>query len=194
MLILSVSAAFAQPQTVAPSSESNGRFDLNVWAGFISGQDLRVLLVEAPWRMNRYISLAPAYAHAGSPAFNAQQLRGSATVQLPLRRFVLDDRNMFVRTFVPTGGTTLYRNRLRLSYPIRIRGKQASLFVADELFYDWRPRNWARNWVYAGGSYDFSRNVGAQVYYLRQHRLGGIREHTLVSALIVRFPGLIRKG
>lgn len=191
LLLVCGASALAQSSSAAPSDLA-GRVDLNLLGGFITEQNLRFLLLEVPVNLNRYISVAPAYARIGSSSIGVDQLRGSVLISLPVRRFVFDDRNLLLRSFSSYGDATLYRNRLRVTYPLKLWDKHASVFVSNEVFYDWRLHAWSRNWISTGGSFDLSRALTAQAYYLRQDVRGNSGANTVVCALLVHVSGIAR--
>jgi hypothetical protein len=197
MLLCFAGAALAQHDPIAPHPQApqgqDGNVDLNVYAFYLSGLQARVLLAEAPVRVNRFFSFAPAVAQIGTPSGGSTQIRGSITGSLPVGRFVLEDRNLFLRQF--TAGNddiALYRNRLLLTYPLSIRGTVVRLFVSEEIFYDWRARGFTRYWSSAGGIVDVGQHLRLQAYYTRQHQQGSNVGNIVVFGIALRLPGVTR--
>lgn len=187
-LILCAGGALAQ-QTPDRSTVPG----VDLWLGFLSEQSVRFLLAEAPLRVNRYVSVAPAYAFVTAPSLRIHQLRGSVTVRRTLGPVIVDDRNMIVRQFrLNQVDSVQYRNRLRLTYAIAMGHRQAQLFVADEVFYDWQIGSWTRNWASAGGSVDLRQNVALVAYYRRQAQRDSRGTNAIICALVFRLPALAR--
>ena len=65
--------------------------------------------------------------------------------------------------------TTRYRQRLQVEHPVGSRELALSLFVADEVFYDWIVNRWVRNRFSVGGIKVFNKHFTQELYYLRQN-------------------------
>jgi hypothetical protein len=65
--------------------------------------------------------------------------------------------------------TNRYRNRFQVEHPIGDKDWQLSLFVADEVFYDWAIDRWVRNRFSVGGIKVFNKHFTQDLYYLRQN-------------------------
>ena len=87
-----------------------------------------------------------------------------------MKKFRLSDRNLFERRFRNPGATsTRYRNRFQVEHPVGPKKLGLSLYVADEVFYDWSVNRWVRNRFTAGASKVFNKHFTQDLYYLRQN-------------------------
>jgi hypothetical protein len=92
------------------------------------------------------------------------------TLRFNIEKFRFSDRNLFERRFRNPGITsTRYRNRLQVEHPLGRSELGFSLFVADEVFYDWSIDCWVRNRFTAGASKALNKHFTQDVYYLRQN-------------------------
>lgn len=92
-----------------------------------------------------------------------------ATVTKTLRGFVFRDRNMFEHRFRNNrADLNLYRNRVQVSYPLKLNKKELfAPFVSEEGFYDLRAKTWFRNEFYAGITRRTNRRTTLDIAYVR---------------------------
>lgn len=125
----------------------------------------------------RYKSLqvSPNYLHIGMQPFAGRRvwenrLTFPVQVVFKLGDFQLSDRNQFERRFRNSGlKSTRYRNRFMVQHPIGAKDWRLSLYVADEVFYDWSVDRWVRNRFSVGGTKVFNSHFTQDLYYLRQN-------------------------
>ena len=170
-----------------PLTES---IDLNLTGGYGFGLRAKALIVEMPFKLNKYLTIAPSYLYLASPVMNRSyhenQVRLSATFTLPVGKATLDDRSMFERRF-RTGfdDSTRYHNRLRIRYPLKIKNFDFSVVAFNEATYDGSLSRWDRNRISAGISKTFAKRLTTEVYYLRQiNRQGGGANIVLISTIV----------
>lgn len=126
-------------------------------------------------RLGQYFTFAPSYQHIGMQPFAGRRvwenrLSFPVTVRFQAGKFRLSDRNLFERRFrSPAVDASRYRNRLQVEHPIGPSKMKLSLFVADEVFYDWSVNDWVRNRFSIGISRPLNKNVTLDIYYLRQN-------------------------
>ena len=126
------------------------------------------------FRVNKYLALSPGYLHIATQptpdrkAFE-NRLNFAATVQVPLGKFLISDRNLFERRFRAPVNSTRYRNRLIISRPLKLNGTDLSLFLADEVFYDWSVNAWVRNRFQVGVTKRINKTLTTDFYYMRQN-------------------------
>lgn len=127
------------------------------------------------FKAGKYLTFAPSYLHITTQPIKGRRgfesrLSFPATIKFPIERFTVSDRNLFERRFRHPGGeSTRYRNKLQVDHPIGPRKAKLSLFVADEVFYDWSFNAWVRNRFSVGLSKVFNKHVTTDFYYLRQN-------------------------
>ena len=93
-----------------------------------------------------------------------------ATLQKPIGKFALSDRNWFERRWRdPQVDAWRYRNRLRLEHPFQIKKTSFTWFVSDEVFYDWSLHDWVRNRAAVGVAHTFNKQFTLDIYYMRQN-------------------------
>jgi hypothetical protein len=127
------------------------------------------------FRFGQHVSIAPNYLYiATQPVRNRRgwesRLSLPVTLRFNIEKFRFSDRNLFERRFRNPGITsTRYRNRLQVDHALGRSELGFSLFVADEVFYDWSIDRWVRNRFTLGGSKVFNKHFTQDVYYLRQN-------------------------
>jgi Protein of unknown function (DUF2490) len=127
------------------------------------------------FRFGKYVTVAPNYLHIGMQPFRGRRvwenrLSLPVTLRFTLGKFRLSDRNLFERRLRNSGAkATRYRNRFQIEHPIGPDKLKLSLFVGDEVFYDWSVNRWVRNRFTIGGSKVFNTHFTQDFYYLRQN-------------------------
>jgi hypothetical protein len=127
------------------------------------------------FRFGKYFTVSPNFLAIGMqpvPRRRVWENRLSLPVQLRFNAgdFRLSDRNLFERRLRNSGvKTNRYRNRFQIEHAIGPKDWQLSLFVADEVFYDWAIDRWVRNRFTIGGSKVFDKHFTQDFYYLRQN-------------------------
>jgi hypothetical protein len=155
-------------------------FDFNVLGTLRLGRDITHAVDERigagfTFRYGKYLSVSPNYLHIGTQPFErrrAWENRLSLPVQLRFNagRFRITDRNLFERRFRNSGlKSTRYRQRLQVDHPLGEKDWQLSLYVADEVFYDWAIDRWVRNRFTVGVIKVFNKHFQEDFYYLRQN-------------------------
>ena len=146
------------------------------------------------FRFGKYLTVVPNYLHIRTQPFENRRgyenrLSVAATVRFPIGKFTLGDRNLFERRLRhPGGDSTRYRNRLQIDHPVGPAKHKLSLFVSDEVFYDWSFDHWVRNRFAVGMTKVLSKHLTGDLYYLRQndsHALPGDL-HVIGTALRIR--------
>lgn len=127
------------------------------------------------FRFGKHVTVAPNYLHIGTRPFeNRKGWENRLTFPITFRfnagQFRLSDRNQIERRFRSNGAkSTRYRNRFQVDHPIGNDKWKLSLFVADEVFYDWSIDRWVRNRFSVGVSKVFNKHYTQEFYYLRQN-------------------------
>ncbi|HEY6242644.1 MAG TPA: DUF2490 domain-containing protein [Pyrinomonadaceae bacterium] len=127
------------------------------------------------FKLGKYLTIAPNYLYIGMQPFEGRRvfedrLSVPATVRVPIARFVFSDRNLFERRFRRPGiNSTRYRNRLQVEHPIGPPKQKLSLFISDEVFFDWSFNAWVRNRAAVGISKVVNKHLTLDLYYLRQN-------------------------
>jgi hypothetical protein len=156
------------------------QFDFNLLGTLRIGRDFGRPVDERvgagfTFRANQYLQVSPSYLHIGMQPFAGRRVwenRLSVPVQVRFSAgdFRLSDRNLFERRIRNSGArSTRYRNRFQVEHPIGSKDWQLSLYVADEVFYDWSVNRWVRNRFSVGGTKVFNKHFTQDLYYLRQN-------------------------
>ena len=156
------------------------QFDFNLLGTLRLGRDITHPIDERvgagfTFRVNKYVTVSPNYLHIGMQPFAGRRVwenRLTFPVQLRFNvgQFRLSDRNQFERRIRNSGlRSTRYRNRFQVEHPIGSDKLGLSLFIADEVFYDWTVDRWVRNRFSVGGSKVFNKHFTQEFYYLRQN-------------------------
>src|SRR5688572_19597173 len=156
------------------------QFDFNLLGTLRFGRDISHTIDERvgagfTFRVNKYVSLSPNYVHIDMQPFAGRRIWENrltlpVTLRFNLGDFRLSDRNQ-VEWRLRNSGTksTRYRNRFQVEHPIGPDDLALSLFVADEVFYDWTVNAWVRNRFSVSGSKVFNKHFTQEIYYLRQN-------------------------
>ena len=126
-------------------------------------------------KLGRYLTVAPNYLYIGTQPVKGRRgwesrLSLPVTVRFNVQKFRLSDRNLFERRIRHPGITsTRYRNRLQVEHAVGPKKLSLSLFVADEVFYDWSINRSVRNRFTIGATKLFNKHFTQDFYYLRQN-------------------------
>jgi len=127
------------------------------------------------FKLGKYLTVFPNYMHIDMQPFEGrriyeERLAVATTVKFPVGRFVLSDRNTFERRLRTLAvDATRYRNRFQVEHLIGPKEKKISLFVSDEVFYDWSFNAWVRNRAAIGVSKVVNKHFTLDLYYMRQN-------------------------
>jgi Protein of unknown function (DUF2490) len=158
----------------------NKAFDFGVLGTLRVGRDVSRPVDERigaafSYKAGKYLTFIPAYLHIDMQPFKGRKLYENrlgfaTTVRFPVGHFIVTDRNLFERRLRhPGGDSTRYRNRLQIEHPVGPPKMKFSLFVADEVFYDWSFNAWVRNRFTIGVSKVLNKHMTLDLYYLRQN-------------------------
>ena len=145
------------------------------------------------FRIGKHVTVAPNFLGIGmQPSANRRLWENRLTLPVTLRfnagRFTLSDRNQFERRFRSNGvKSTRYRNRFLVEHPIGSDKLKLSLFVGDEVFYDWSVDRWVRNRFAAGVTKVFNKHFTQDFYFLRQNDGVSVPGDLNVIGTILRF-------
>lgn len=154
--------------------------DFNMLGTFRLGRDISRPVDERigmgfTFRFGQHISIAPNYLYIATQPVRNRKLFESrlslpVTVRFNVEKFHLSDRNMLEQRFRNAGiVSTRYRNRLQVEHAVGPKKLNLSLYVADEVFYDWAIDRWVRNRFTVGGTKVLNKHLTQDVYYLRQN-------------------------
>jgi len=127
------------------------------------------------FRFGQHLQIAPNYLYIGMQPFRNRRVWESrlslpVTLRFDVDKFRISDRNTFERRIRRPGiNSTRYRNRLQVEHPVGTKEWGLSLYVADEVFYDWSVDRWVRNRFTVGGTKVFNKHFTQDIYYMRQN-------------------------
>ena len=156
------------------------QFDFNILGTLRLGRDISRPVEERvgvgfTFKHGEHLSVAPHYFHIGMQPFRGRKLWENrlvlpVTLRFDAGKFKLSDRNQFERRIRSTGvRTNRYRNRFQVEHPIGDAKWELSLFISDEVFYDWTVDRWVRNRFTIGATKVFNKHYTQEFYYLRQN-------------------------
>jgi len=155
-------------------------FDFNLLGTLRIGRDISRPVDERvgvgfTFRAGKYFTVSPNFLAIGMQPVRGRKiwenrLTFPVTVRFNVDKFRLSDRNQIERRIRNSGArSTRYRNRFQVEHPIGDAKWGLSLFVADEVFYDWSIDRWVRNRFTIGASKVFTKHYTQDFYYLRQN-------------------------
>ena len=127
------------------------------------------------FKFGQHVNVSPNYLHIGTQPFAGRRVWENR-VTLPvvlafkLDKFTLRDRNQIERRYRNSGlKSWRYRNRFQVEHPVGGDKLGLSLFVTDEVFYDWTVDRWVRNRFGGGAIMVFNKHYTQDFYYMRQN-------------------------
>jgi Protein of unknown function (DUF2490) len=156
-----------------------GPFDVILQGTIRNGRDISRPVDERlglgfSFRIGKYVAVVPNYLYIGMQPFEGRRVFENrlsllTQVRFPVGRFTIADRNLFERRIRRPINSTRYRNRLQVEHPIGPKDHKLSLFVSDEVFYDWSFNAWVRNRAAIGVSKVVNKHFTLELYYMRQN-------------------------
>jgi hypothetical protein len=146
--------------------------------GVATPQPTNAIWLQSYIRAGKYITLNPAYLYLRSAPSNGTRLHehtlmNSVIINVPLKNFLIDDRNMVWNRFRQHADNIhFYRNRLRVGYSFAKLPQHPRLYVYDEVFYLFNTGTWVRNRVAAGFACDLFQRFNIDISYVRQAEKG----------------------
>ncbi|MDQ3711001.1 MAG: DUF2490 domain-containing protein [Acidobacteriota bacterium] len=125
-------------------------------------------------QIGKYLIIVPRYRYRAEQLFNGtssteNRLSADGIVNFKIQKFEITDNNLFEFRFRRSGNSQRYRNRLKISHPVRIGETKIDLFASDEVYYEWDERAWTRNRFKVGFGKDLGERGGYEIYYMRQN-------------------------
>lgn len=127
------------------------------------------------FKIGKYLTVIPNYLYIGMQPFEGRRvfenrLSVPATIRFTVGKFTFADRNLIERRFRRPGiNSTRYRQRLQVDHTIGPSKTKLSLFVSDEVFYDWSFNAWVRNRAAIGVTKVLNKHLTLDLYYMRQN-------------------------
>jgi hypothetical protein len=158
----------------------NNRVNLILFGTLRVGRDLTRPVDErggagASIKLTRFLTITPHWLYvARQPTPTRKEIEHrlifAATFQFSAGKFVFTDHNQPERR-LRIGGEdfTVYRNLLQIDHPAKIGSFDFRVFVADEVWYDFRQSAWVLNRISAGIIKKFSPHLTAHFFYLQQN-------------------------
>ena len=167
--------------------------------GLRIGNNVKTLIDERigfgfDFKVYQFLTLSPSYFYRhNKPKLNSREyesrFRFSATLEKKWTKFSLKDRNLVEYQLKNSKADAVrYRNRITLTIPILKDKKELfAPFVVDEVFYDFKARQWTRNEFSVGISRKFTNNFSADFFYLRRDNRSGIPKSLNVIGIALKF-------
>ena len=127
------------------------------------------------FKFGRHVTISPNYTHIATQPFAGRRvwenrLTLPVVLAFKLEKFTVRDRNQIERRYRNSGMKAWrYRNRFQVEHPIGGDKLGLSLFISDEVFYDWIIDRWVRNRFAVGAIKVFNKHFTQDFYYLRQN-------------------------
>ena len=155
-------------------------FDFNLLGTLRLGRDISRPVDERvgagfTWRIGKYWTVSPNVLGIGMQPVRGRKIWETrlslpVTLRFNVGKFRLSDRNLFEHRIRNSGlRANRYRNRFLVEHPVGDKEWNLSLYVADEVFYDWFIDRWVRNRFAAGATKVFNKHYTQDFYYLRQN-------------------------
>jgi hypothetical protein len=176
--------------------------DLKLSTFYIGEFNVPVVQVDVPIRAMKYLTITPSYLYNWVPAgglnkmtpqplgatdsYEENQFRIDGTFMVPIRKFEISARNMYVRRFRPSPANDInrYRGRIAIAYPVAVRGRIVKPFASYESFYE-RKGGWNRDRIWSGVTLAVTKHVMFQPSYMWERSPGNRDVNYLLFGLIV---------
>jgi len=125
-------------------------------------------------KIGKFFFVVPRYRYRAEQLFSGasateNRLSVDGIINFKISKLEITDNNLFEFRFQRSGYSQRYRNRLKVSHPVKIADTKIDLFVSDEVYYEWEERAWTRNRFKIGFGRDLGEHGGYEIYYMRQN-------------------------
>ena len=152
----------------SPATRLLAQFGLN------QRQHIAAVYVQAFVDVGRHITLNHGYLYfryAGISETIRQEhdLTNAVIIHFSLSKFLVDDRNLLWNRFMENGDFHYYRNRLRITWPIKAGAGLLKIYAFDELSYFFNKGILSRNRLAVGCGYDLWQWFNLDVFFSGQN-------------------------
>jgi Protein of unknown function (DUF2490) len=176
--------------------------DVKLSTFYIGEFNVPVTQVDVPIRATRFLTITPSYLYNWVPAsglnkmtpqplgatdsYEESQFRIDGAFMVPIRKFEISARNMYVRRFRPNPADDInrYRGRIAIAHPVAVRGRIWKPFASYESFYE-RKGGWNRDRIWSGVTLPVTKHVMFQPSYMWETSHGNRDVNYLLFGLIV---------
>ncbi len=146
------------------------------------------------FKVSKNVSIAPSYlfrVQTGSDTTRYEhRFRFDVTPSKTFKNVKLENRSRFEHDFKTAGRTdnTFYRNRTKLSFPIKRSGRaKVTPFVSNGTFFDLKNPSVYRNETIGGVGHSITSNFGLEYFYMYRHNFESSTKHVNVVGVNVKF-------
>jgi hypothetical protein len=176
--------------------------DLKLSTFYIGEFNVPVVQVDVPIRATKYLTITPSYLYNWIPAsglnritpqplgatdsYEENQFRIDGTFTIPVGKFEISARNMYVRRFREGAADDInrYRGRIGIAHPINVGGRTWKPFASYEGFYE-RTGGWNRDRIWSGVTLPVAKHMMLQPSYMWERSLGNRDVNYVLLGLIV---------
>jgi hypothetical protein len=176
--------------------------DVKLSTFYIGEFQVPVVQIDVPVRATKFLTITPSYLYNVVPAsglnkmtpqplgatdsYAENQFRIDGTFIVPVGKFEISARNMYVRRFrdSPANDINRYRGRIGIAHPVAVRGRIVKPFASYESFYE-RKGGWNRDRIWSGVTLPVTKRVMFQPSYMWETSQGNRDVNYLLFGLIV---------
>jgi hypothetical protein len=176
--------------------------NLNLSGFYIGEFKVPVTQIDLPIRATKFLTITPSYLYNWIPAsglnkmtplplgatdsYEENQFRIDGTVTVPVHKFEITARNMYVRRFREGAAPDInrYRGRVGIARAVSVRGRIWKPFASYESFYE-RKGGWNRDRIWSGVTLPVTKHVMFQPSYMWERSLGSRDVNYVLLGLIV---------
>jgi len=176
--------------------------DLKLSTFYIGEFNVPVVQVDVPIRATKFLTITPSYLYNWIPAsglnkttpqplgatdsYDENQFRIDGTFTVPIGKFEISARNMYVRRFRPGAADDInrYRGRIGIAHPLAVDGRIWKPFASYESFYE-RKGGWNRDRIWSGVTLPVAKHLMFQPSYMWERSQGNRDVNYLLFGLIV---------
>jgi hypothetical protein len=176
--------------------------DFKLLTFYIGEFKVPVVQIDVPIRMSKFLTITPSYLYNWIPAsglnkmtpqplgatdsYEENQFRIDGTVTVPIHKFEISARNMYVRRFREGAADDIdrYRGRIGIAHPLKVAGRTVKPFASYESFYEHKG-GWNRDRIWSGVTVPLTQHVMLQPSYMWETSQGTRDVNYLLFGLIV---------
>jgi Protein of unknown function (DUF2490) len=176
--------------------------DLKLNTFYIGELNVPVVQIDVPIRATKFLTITPSYLYNWIPAsglnkitpqplgatdsYDENQFRIDGTVTVPIHKFEISARNMYVRRFLPGAADDInrYRGRVGIARAVAIGGRTVKPFAYYESFYE-RKGGWNKDRIWSGVTLPVTKHLMFQPSYMWERSQGARDVNYLLFGVIV---------
>lgn len=149
----STGALFSPADYLQVCTPLTGRVGVNTYGFYVGNIRAGIALIEVPVTLQKHLSVTPSYLFVSVPpeglslltnkpafqTYQEHQFRLAGAITTEFHKFILSNRNMYVRRFTPSSDVNRYRSKFYIARRMSVASYHFTPFLFEEVYHDFVP-------------------------------------------------------